>query len=160
MMNIEKFCEKYDFGKVINITKISGGLMHKMFKVETDKGIYCVKVLNPEVMSRKEAYGNFVVSESVSNLVKKNGIPVSSALDIDGNYLTKLDDMYYMVFDYIEGKTLKDDEITVEHCKKIGNVLAHIHSLDYKEIGLEPNVVEYKRLYDWESYINNPNFNV
>ena len=159
MMNIEKFCERYNFGKVINITKISGGLMHKMFKVETDKGIYCVKVLNPEVMSRKEAYGNFVVSESVSNLAKKNGIPVSSALDIDGNYLTKLDDMYYMVFDYVEGKTLKDDEITALHCKKIGNVLAHIHSLDYKEIGLEPNVVEYKRLYDWESYINNPNFN-
>ena len=32
-----------------------------------------------------------------------------------------------MVFEYVEGKTLKDDEITVEHCKKIGNVLAHIH---------------------------------
>ena len=159
MMNIEKFCERYDFGKVINITKISGGLMHKMFKVDTTKDIYCFKVLNPEVMSRKEAYGNFVVSESVSNLAKKNGIPVSSALDIDGNYLTKLDDMYYMVFDYVEGKTLKDDEITALHCKKIGNVLAHIHSLDYKEIGLVPNVVEYKRLYDWESYINNPNFN-
>ena len=157
-MNIEKFCERYNLGKVLNITKISGGLMHKMFKVETEKGIYCVKVLNPEVMSRKEAYGNFVVSESVSNLAKQNGIPVSSSLDIDGNYLTKLDDMYYMVFDYVEGKTLKDYEITVEHCKKIGNVLAHIHSLDYKEIGLEPNTQEYKRLYDWESYINNPNF--
>jgi Ser/Thr protein kinase RdoA (MazF antagonist) len=157
-MNIEKFCERYNFGKVINIAKISGGLMHKMFKVETDKGIYCVKVLNPEIMSRKEAYGNFVVSESVSNLAKQNGIPVSSALSIDGNYLTKLDNMYYMVFDYVDGKILKDDEITAEHCKKIGNVLAHIHSLDYKEIGLEPNVVEYKRLYDWESYANNPNF--
>ncbi len=158
-MNIEKFCDKFGLGKVTNITKISGGLMHKMFKVKTDKGIYCVKVLNPEVMSRKEAYGNFVVSESVSNLAKKNGIPVSSALDIDGNYLTKLDDMYYMVFDYVEGKALKDDEITALHCKKIGNVLAHIHSLDYKEIGLEPNIVEYTRLYDWESYINNSNFN-
>ena len=141
-----------------SIDTITGGLMHKMFKVETDKGIYCVKVLNPEIMSRKEAYGNFVVSESVSNLAKKNGIPVSSSLDIDGNYITKLDDMYYMVFDYIDGRTLKDDEITIEHCKKIGNVLAHIHSLDYKEIGLEPNVFEYKKLYDWESYINNPNF--
>lgn len=157
-MNIEKFCEKYGFGKVINIGKISGGLMHKMFKVETDKGIYCVKVLNPEVMSRKEAYGNFVVSESVSNLANKNGIPVSSALNIDGNYLTKLDDMYYMVFGFVDGKTLKDEEITIEHCKKIGNILARIHSLDYKEIELEPNIVEYKRLYDWESYINNPKF--
>ena len=32
------------------------------------------------------------------------------------------------------------------------------YSLDYKEIGLEPNVVEYTKLYDWESYINNPSF--
>ena len=63
-----------------------------------------------------------------------------------------------MAFDYVNGKTLKDDEITIEHCKKIGNVLAHIHLLDYKEIGLQPNIVKYKRLYDWESYINNPNF--
>ncbi len=61
--------------------------MHKMFKVETDIGVYCVKVLNPEVMSRKEAYGNFVVSESVSNLAMKNGIPVSGALSIEGYYL-------------------------------------------------------------------------
>ena len=158
-MNIEKFCKEYNFGEVLSITKISGGLMHKMFKVDTTKDIYCFKVLNPEVMSRKEAYGNFVVSELVSNLAKKNGIPVSSALDINGNYLTKLDDMYYMIFDYVEGKTLKDDEITIEHCMKIGNILAHIHLLDFKEIGLESNIQEYKKLYDWESYINNPNFN-
>lgn len=89
MMNIEKFCEKYNFGHVISISKITGGLMHKMFRVETDKGVYCVKVLNPEVMSRETAYNNFVTSEKVSNLAKANGIPVSSALDIDGDYLKK-----------------------------------------------------------------------
>ena len=114
--------------------------MHKMFKVETTKGIYCIKVLNPEVMSRSDAYNNFLLSESISNLAKNNGIPVSSALDINGNYLTKLDDMYYMVFDYIDGKVLKDDEITLEHSKKIGNILARIHNLDYKEIEIDSNI--------------------
>ena len=158
IMNIENFCEKYNLGHVINISKISGGLMHKMYKVETDKKIYCVKILNPEVMSRKTAYNNFVISEKISNLAKANGIPVSCALDIDGNYLTKFEDMYYMIFDYVDGKTLKDEEITVEHCKKIGNVLARIHSLNYKDIGLESNFEEEKNLYDWECYINNPNF--
>ena len=44
-MNIEEFCKKYNFGKVYNISKLSGGLMHKMFKVETEKGIYCIKIL-------------------------------------------------------------------------------------------------------------------
>ena len=158
-MNIERFCERYNLGKVISITKISGGLMHKMFKVETTNGIYCIKVLNKEVMSRSDAYDNFIVSENISNLANNNEIPVSSALDIDGNYLTKLDDMYYMVFDYVDGKVLNDDEITTYHCKKIGSILGRLHSLDYKSIGLKPNIVEYKRLYDWESYINNNNFN-
>ena len=157
-MNIERFCERYDLGKIKNISSLFGGLMHKIFKVETDKGIYCIKVLNSEVMARKEAFDNFVVSESIANLAKQNGIPASSALNMEGNYLTKLDDIYYMVFDFVDGKILKDENITIEHCKKIGNILAHIHSLDYKEIGLKPNVVKYKRLYNWESYIDNPNF--
>ena len=157
-MNIEKFCERYDLGKIQNISRLFGGLMHKIFKVETDKGIYCIKVLNSEVMARKEAFDNFVVSESIANLAKQNGIPASSALNMEGNYLIKLDDIYYMVFDFVDGKILKDENITIEHCKKIGNILAHIHSLDYKEIGLKPNVVKYKRLYNWESYIDNPNF--
>ena len=157
-MNIEKFCERYDLGKIQNISRLFGGLMHKIFKVETDKGIYCIKVLNSEVMARKEAFNNFVVSESIANLAKQNGIPASSALNMESNYLIKLDDIYYMVFDFVDGKILKDENITIEHCKKIGNILAHIHSLDYKEIGLKPNVVKYKRLYNGESYIDNPNF--
>ena len=59
-MNIEKFCEKYNFGNILNISKLSGGLMHKMFKVETDKGIYCVKVLNPDT---KEELGYDKIGE-------------------------------------------------------------------------------------------------
>lgn len=157
-MNIEEFCEKYRFGKVKNITKLSGGLMHKMFKVETDKATYAIKILNSEVMSRKMAYNNFVISETISNLSKESGIPVSSALNIEDEYLKLFKDKYYMIFYFIDGKTLKDDEITIEHCKKIGKILANIHSLDYSKIKLEPNIVEYKRLYDWKSYTNNSNF--
>lgn len=157
-MNIKKFCVNNDLGNVINISKLSGGFMHKMFKVETDKEIYAIKVLNSEVMSRNDAYNNFLISETISNLAKDNGIIVSSALLIKGNYLTKFDDKFYMVFDFINGKTLTDEEITVEHCKKIGKILSQIHSLDYRDLGLENKRVNYKRLYDWEAYISNPNF--
>ena len=158
-MNIEKFCEIYGFGKVISKEKILGGLMHKMFKVETDKQTYCIKILNSEVMARKEAFNNFIISERISNLAKQNGIPASCAINVNGNYLIKMDDFYYMVFDFIDGKILDDNEITIEDCKKIGNILAKIHSLNYEIIGLKPHVVEYKRLYCWEEYTNNSNFN-
>lgn len=157
-MNIEKFCEINNLGNVINVKKLIGGLMHKMFKVETDKGIYAIKVLNPEVMSREEAYNNFVVSETIANLAKDNGVVVSSAISINNNYLNRFEDMYYMVFEFVEGKVLTDEEITISHCRKIGEILSKIHSLDYSNLGLNSEIVKYTRLYDWESYINNSNF--
>jgi len=157
-MNIKRFCETNNLGIVKNITKLNGGFMHKMYKVETNKGIYAIKLLNPEVMSRKDAYNNFVVSESISNLAKNNGIPVSSALNINNNYINIFEDQYYMVFDYINGKVLIDEEITIEHCKKIGELLSKIHSLDYSSLNIKPQIVEYKKLYDWEKYINDVNF--
>ena len=156
---IKELCNIGNLGQVKNISKISGGLMHKMFKVITDKGLFCIKLLNPEVMSRKDAYDNFIRSEKISNFVKENGIPVANALSINNQYITSINNNYYMVFNYVPGRVLQDNEITIEHCKKIGNILANIHLLDYKKIGLEPNIIEYKRLFDWESYANNPNFN-
>lgn len=151
-MNIEAFCKEYNLGTVKTITKLTGGLMHKMFKVETDKNIYAIKILNTEVMNREEAYNNFVISETISNLAKENNIPVSSAIKINENYLTKYQDFYYMVFIYIEGKTLQDNEITIKHCQEIGKLLAKIHSLDYKKINLESEKIKYKKLYDFEEY--------
>lgn len=35
--------------------RLSGGLMHKMYKLETDQGIYTLKLLNPFIMQRKDA---------------------------------------------------------------------------------------------------------
>ena len=35
------------------------------------------------------------------------------------------------------GCTLKDNEITIEHCKKIGKILGELHSLDYNEINTQ-----------------------
>ena len=159
-MNIEKFCQENNLGTVRQITKLTGGLMHKMFKVETDKKVYAIKVLNQEVMTRQEAYHNFIVSEEISNLAKNNNIPVSSALKINNDYLIELDTQYYMVFDFIEGKTLKDSEIKLDHCQKIGDILAQIHNLDYHSLQLDTTITKYKRLVDWEFYKNNMNFNV
>lgn len=157
-MDLKSFCIDNNLGNVKQISKLFGGLMHKMFKVETDKETYAIKVLNQEVMSRSDAYHNFVRSETISNLAKNNEIAVSSALLIKGKYLIKYNNMYYMVFDFINGKVLKDEDITINHCKKIGKILSQIHSLDYNSLGLENKKINYKNLYDWESYIKNSNF--
>lgn len=158
-MNIKEFCKFYKLGEVKNIEKITGGLMHKMYKVKTDKETYAIKILNPEVMKRKDALNNFTISEEISNLASSIGIPVSSALKINDTFIPKYKDYYYMVFIFIEGRTLKDEEITINHCKKIGQILASIHSLDYKKINLEENIREDNFSVNWIKYTKNENFN-
>lgn len=156
---LKKFCEEYNLGSLISISQLTGGLMHKMFKVETTNGIYAIKILNPEVMKRDTAYNNFVVSETIANKAKRNGVPVSSALKINDNFIINYDDSYFMVFDFVDGKTLKDDEITVEHCQKIGEILSQIHNLDYSSLGLDTEIKEDKFYVEWKSFIDNENFN-
>ena len=157
-MNINKFCDKYKLGNVLNIKKLTGGIMHKMYKVETDKGIFAIKVLNKEVMKRPDAMDNFILSEKISNLAKDNNIPVANALTINDNFINELDDDYYMVFDYIDGKTLRDDEITLDHCKKVGNILGELHNLDYSKLGLEGSLDEDDFYVDWGKYTKEKDF--
>lgn len=157
-MNIEGFCREHNLGEVIKVNKLTGGLMHKMYKVETDDKIYAIKVLNPEVMKREGVLDNFMVSEKISNLAFESGIPVSCALKINDSFITKYEDSYYMVFDYIDGHTLSDDEISIEHCRKIGRLLASIHKLDYKKLGLKAEINEEHFYVEWKDFINNDNF--
>ena len=51
---IFKLIRNYNLGDINgDILPVSGGLMHKMFKVQTSTGIYAVKCLNPEIEVRK-----------------------------------------------------------------------------------------------------------
>ena len=69
---IERLILESNLGnKINNIDKVTGGLSHRMYKVETDNGIYAVKELNSGVMKIEKAYSNFVFSEKVTDIAKK-----------------------------------------------------------------------------------------
>ena len=94
--------------------------MHKMFKVETDKNTYCIKVLNPEVMKRDTAYNNFVVSETISNLAKDNNIPVSNALNINNN-----------LFPCLTTHSFKNEWSFPNFCDDKYNIKSNLHIIIY-----------------------------
>lgn len=149
-MNFDKICEKFNLGNVFNIEKLTGGLMHKIYKVETEFGIYAIKILNPEVMKRPTAFNNFVVSEKISNFAKDNKIPVSSAKIYNGNFIIEFEGNYYMIFDFVDGKILNDDEIEILHCEKIGKILGQIHNLDYHKLELDETIKKDIYSIDWQ----------
>lgn len=164
MKDIDKFELKKDIENLISeeklgtlvqsITKVTGGLSHRMYKVITDKSIYAIKELNSGIMKRKEAYSNFVFSEKVTNIAKENNIPAIGAIKFKNNdIMKKISNRYFMVFNWLEGKTLKEEEITEKHCEIIGENLAKIHNIDFSEI--EDN--ERKNIdieqFNWNNYL-------
>ena len=140
---IERLILENNLGnKINNIDKVTGGLSHRMYKVETDKGIYAVKELNNGVMKREKAYSNFVFSEKVTDIVKENGISAIGALKFNNDITQKIDDSYFMVFEWLDGRILKAEEITEKHCEIVGELLARIHNIDYSSIDDEKITVK------------------
>ena len=151
---IEKLIQENDLGNtIINIDKVIGGLSHRMYKVETNKGIYAVKELNAGVMKREKAYSNFVFSEKVTDIVKENGISAIGAIKFNNDIMVKIDDSYFMVFEWLEGKILEPEEITNKHCEIIGKMLAEIHNIDFSRIEDEERKKVETNSFDWNRYI-------
>ncbi|WP_335872658.1 hypothetical protein [Bacillus sp. 2205SS5-2] len=72
-MDFEDLCQTSLLGKLVNDPKsISGGLLHRMYAIETTEGKYAVKLLNPQIMIRPTALKNYINSEKISNFVSNN----------------------------------------------------------------------------------------
>lgn len=66
--DMKELFNKYRIGNIIGEpTRISGGLMHKMFKVTTETNVYAIKWLNPSVMQRNGVMENMINSELIAN---------------------------------------------------------------------------------------------
>lgn len=149
----KKLCDESQLGEIIGVpVSISGGLLHKMYAVETHKGNYAIKILNPQIMIRPEAMMNFINSERIANLLSKK-VPAVPAKTINGDFIQNIDNQFYLVFDWIEGKTLTSNTINHSHCEKIGSILADIHRTDFSELHIKEELGSHGQSIDWKYYI-------
>ncbi len=109
---------------------VSGGLMHNMYKVRTDKGTYAVKCLNPEIMKRPGVFENYAGAEALEVILEKNGIPIVPALAFDGKKMIGSGGRYFYIFRWQEGHITDPDHISKEQCYKAGEILGRIHAID------------------------------
>lgn len=74
-------------------------------------------------------------SEKVVDIAKNNGITAICAKKLKNNdIIRKINNRYFMVFDWLKGRTLKPGEIDEKHCEIIGETLAKIHNIDFSKI--------------------------
>jgi len=140
-----------DLGDLVKTpSRISGGLTHKMYKLETSKSTYIVKLLNPNIMKRPTALDNFNKADEYEELFKKNNISAIYSLKLNGKKLQLKDNQYFYIYEWYDGKSLKDGEIKSINCKKIGKQLAEIHNITLEN----DNWLEEEKNIDWKYYVD------
>lgn len=153
MMNSDFFqniCTSLMLGKLKGKPKsVSGGYMHKMYRIKTDTGQYAVKILNPAVMQRADVFDNYRLAERLEKKLQVSGIPIIPALEFNHQKMQCIDNRYFYVFSWINGKSLKAGSIKEEHCRIMGKTLAQIHNIEHKEENTEKRDI----LIDWDYYI-------
>lgn len=147
---LKNICNQLGLGRLIELpTKLYGGYMHQMFRIKTVNGDFAIKLLNPIIMKRPDALNNYNLAETLESKLQLAKIPIVSAIEYNFKKMQCSNNQYYYVFNWIDGKALKSQEILVAHCVKISGVLAEIHNIETKKIAshIEPLTI------DWERYI-------
>ena len=148
---LEKLMRECGLGEIIaDIQPVSGGFMHRMYKVITDSGIYAVKHLNAEIMKRPDAQENFVRAERIEGILEKKDIPIVPAMVICGRKMQNIEEQFFYVFRWQEGRIADWNHISEVQCYKAGNILGRIHAIEPKNV--ERQNPELSRI-DWHDYV-------
>ena len=149
---LNNLCKKYHLGILMESPEmITGGLMHRMYRVTTTSGQYAIKVLNPDIMKRPKALGNMIFSEIVAHKLIDE-IPLVAAREFEGKHVLEDSGYYYMIFDWLEGRSVFRQEITPAHCEQIGQILGRIHRADIRVDTMEQEK-ENREPIDWEGLL-------
>ncbi|MBP5452160.1 MAG: aminoglycoside phosphotransferase family protein [Treponema sp.] len=149
---IEKLFEGLGLGKISSpITSVSGGFMHRIYKVCTQNHTYAVKHLNPEIMKRPTAMDNYKKAEMLEAILEKAEIPVVPALIFDGKKMQEIQGNYFYIFNWYDGSITDWNNITPEQCRKAGNIQGRIHAIENQQA--EPSVLPFSKI-DWNEYIS------
>ena len=124
---ITKLMKSCGLGEVTaEIKPVSGGLMHRMYKVQTSSGIYAVKCLNPEIMKRKTARENYAVAEALEARLEEARVPMVAALTLKGRKMQELDGEFFYIFRWQKGRITDANTVTAEQCRKAGKRINRI----------------------------------
>lgn len=148
-MDFDALCDQLHLGAMIEEpTRLYGGLMHKMYRVATDSGVYAVKHLNPHVMARPTAAANFAAAEELERKLEGTDLPLLPALTIGGRKMQEVEGNFVYVFPYFDGKALTEGDVTPAHCEIVGDVLAKLHGVERKVAPIERERLS----FDWDEF--------
>ncbi len=133
---------------------VSGGFMHRMYRIRTDLGTYAVKHLNPEIMARKNAHDNYKQAEEIESLLEKENIPIVPAITVNGSKMQAIDGHYFYIFKWQDGHITDWNHISNEQCNIAGNILGKIHAIAPRNVA--HSKPEFSKI-NWQEYVRRAN---
>ncbi|AIQ28783.1 hypothetical protein P40081_11805 [Paenibacillus sp. FSL P4-0081] len=154
-LNFEKLCATYNLGSLrTEPEQIFGGFLHRMYRMTTDQAEYAVKALNPQIMLRESVMNNLTAAEKAAELASRHGINALPALLHEGSCMHEVDGQYYLLFPWIQGRSISAGNAGLEHCSTMGEALAAIHATDFSPLHneLHRDSTAEQLQTDWKGY--------
>jgi Ser/Thr protein kinase RdoA (MazF antagonist) len=108
-----------------------GGMLHRVWRLETDRGVYAVKALRPPAGLDETAWlRDYQRSFDLERAALAGGLPTPRPVAAaDGSWLTRAGDATVRVHEWAEGGRLPDRQVDPEAARLAGALLARIHGL-------------------------------
>jgi thiamine kinase-like enzyme len=132
-VNLAKnICKKLNLGKIqLPLKNIKGGLLHKMYFLQTEKASYAVKCLCDDVdISNESVVENYNKTEKISELFNLKNIPTISAIKSNNSYLQIIDGIGFLVYPWRNAKALQEGEVVETRALKIAGLISDMHRID------------------------------
>ena len=123
-----RICAEFNLGAPIGSpTRVYGGLLHSMWKVDTDKSAFAIKQISKGIdLTNDKIIQNYNLTEEIASRFKELGIPAIHAI----NKLTIIDGVGFLVYPWTNAKAVLVP--TESQALKIATILAKIHLINLK----------------------------
>lgn len=141
----ETLCIYYQLGNIVARPEpLSGGYLHKLWRVETQEGSFVIKKLNPAIMEKRGMAGRLEQAESIGAAFREAGIPAIIPYAHDGSFITEMDDASYLLYPFVSGSLYDLKRVSKSQASQVAGLLARMHTLHLliqKEVGLHYDIV-------------------
>lgn len=114
--------------------RVHGGLLHIMWRVDTDKSSYAIKQLSKDIdLTDERVIKRYELSEQIASSFMVHGIPGVCALLQSDKHLFMIDGCGYLAYPWVHAKALDQHAVLENHALKIAEILAKMHCLNLDE---------------------------
>ena len=148
---IELLCNMCGLGNPLQEPQaVSGGLLHRLWRLDTTQGTFALKQLNAAIMQKPFIHESYRLSEEIAAAMATHGVPAVAALSCNGDPLQMIENNTVIVYRWIEGETLSAEAVEPERARLIGALLGRMHVLHLQFPALPLPDWEHFRDDDWD----------